>query len=154
MKSKNAEKIIEKINEAINDINCFQNISDIEKSYLAKFLVVFICGIYEEAIETIVKERASKCNDIYINKYIAHSIEKSFKNPDIGNIKGLLKKFNEQWSLEIENIDANNLTAVDNIVNNKNSLAHGIDITLTLHDTIQYYQDSLVVINKIDEMLL
>lgn len=56
--------------------------------------------------------------------------------------------------LEIENLPKSAQTAIDNIVNDKNSLAHGNDVSVTLQDMIQYYADSIIVINKIDDMLL
>lgn len=154
MKSSQAEKIIEKINLAIKDINSFPNVSDLEKSYLAKFLVVFICGIYEEVIETIVNERASKCGDSEISNYIKKSLDKTFRNPDMVNIKGLLGRFNNNWKSEIDKLPQIAQTAINNIVNDKNSLAHGNNVILTLQDTIQYYNDSLIVINKIDDIIL
>lgn len=154
MKSTQAEKIIGKINLAIKDINSFSNISDLEKSYLAKFLIVFICGIYEEVIEVIINEKADKCNDSEIINYIKKSLDQTFRNPDMGNIKGLLGKFSVSWKSEIEKLPLSTQTAMDNIVNDKNSLSHGSDIILTLQEVTQYYNDSLIVINKIDNMLL
>lgn len=154
MKSNQAKKIIEKIDLAIKDINSFSDVSDLEKSYLAKFLVVFICGIYEEVIENIVNERINKYKSIEISNYIKSSLDKTFRNPDIQNIKSLLGKFKEDWKLEIDNMSQNSQIAINNIVNYKNSLAHGNDVSITLKDIIQYYADSVTVINKIDDMLL
>lgn len=154
MKSKQAEKLIENINKAKKDIENFKNVSEQEKSYLAKFLIVFICGIYEEVIETIINEKASKCNVLEISNYIEKSLDQFFRNPDMCNIKNLLGKFNNDWKLEIGKLPQDAQVAVDNIVNNKNSLAHGNETNLTLQDAIKYYTDSIVVINKIDDMLL
>lgn len=154
MNSKQAEKLIESINKAKKDIENFQNISEEEKSYLAKFLVVFICGIYEEVIETIINEKASKCNDLEISNYIKISVDKTFRNPDMSKIKELLGKFNDVWKLEIGTLPQNAQDALNSIVGNKNSLAHGNEATLTLQDVFNYYTDSMEVINKIDEMLL
>lgn len=154
MKSEQAKKLVEKIDEAIKDINSFSGSSELEKSYLAKFLVVFICGIYEEVIENVVNERIDKQKNTEISNYIRKSLKDTFKNPDMKNIKGLLGKFNEKWKSEIENLSREAQTAIDNIVNDKNSLAHGSAITLTPKEIIRYYSDSMIVINKIDDMLL
>jgi len=54
MKSIAVKALLQKIDQAIQDIKSFPNSSVLEESYFAKFLVVFICGIYEEAIETII----------------------------------------------------------------------------------------------------
>lgn len=154
MKSSQAEQIIEKINSTVGDIESFSNLTELERSYLAKFLVVFICGIYEEVIETIINERVERCNDSLIGNYIKKTVDKSFRNPDIHNIKDLLGRFNDDWKSEVSMLPQEAQTAMDNIIHIKNSLAHGINVSLTLNDAIQYYRESIVVINKIDDMLL
>ena len=154
MKSKQAEKIIEKIDIAISDIKRFSNNSELEKSYLAKFLVVYICGIYEEVIETIINEKVSSSNDPEVCNYVKETLKNNFRNPDMGNIKGLLSKFDTNWKLEICKLPQDSQTAMDNIVNDKNSLAHGNDVSLTLIDILEYYNNSLAVIKKIDDLLL
>ena len=154
MKSSQAEKIIGRVDLAIGDINSFPTASELEKSYLAGFLVVFICGIYEEVIETIVNEKVDRSNDPEISNYIKESLDKTFRNPNMDNIKKLLSRFNTSWKSEIMRLPKDAQTAIDSIVNNKNSLAHGNSVLVTLQEAVQYYNDSLLVINKIDDMLL
>ena len=154
MKSRQAEKLIGEINQAIKDIDGFQKVSDLEKSYLAKFLVVFICGVYEEVIESIINERIDRYGHSEVSKYIKDTLFAQFRNPDISAIKGLLGKFDDNWKTEITNLPQSAQTAITNIVNDKNSLAHGNSVNLTLLDVRQYYNDSMVVINKIDDMLI
>jgi hypothetical protein len=43
--------------------------------------------------------------------------------------------------------------ALDSIVTNKNGIAHGQSVTLTLSDIKQYYADSRLFIEKIDFLL-
>ena len=153
MKSKQAEEFISKIDNAIKDIESFNNISDLEKSYLAKFLVVFICGIYEEIIENIINERINAYQHNEVSKYIKNSL-RFFRNPNIKNIKELLGNFDDDWKLQIDNLPTKAQTFIDNIVDNKNALAHGIEVTTTLEDIKTYYIGSKEVIEKIDAMLL
>ena len=44
--------------------------------------------------------------------------------------------------------------ALDSIVNNKNDLAHGSQINLTLREVIDYYNLSRPIIEKIDDIVL
>ncbi|TSC55197.1 MAG: hypothetical protein LiPW30_663 [Parcubacteria group bacterium LiPW_30] len=154
MKSSLAEKYIKKIELAIEDIDNFSNISDLEKSYLAKFLVVFICGIYEEIIENVIYERIDKLKNVEVSTYIKKTVSGTFQNPNMEKIKDLLGKFNPGWKSEISKLPIESQTAIDNIITQKNSLAHGNDVNVTLKDIKRYYKDSLSVINKIDDMLL
>ena len=64
------------------------------KSHIAKYLTVLISGVYEDIIENffieyLERERVSNA----ISQYISKTIDRSFRNPKIENIKDLLKKF-------------------------------------------------------------
>jgi hypothetical protein len=157
MKSKDAEILLNSIDSLISNLNRLrQNILDpLENSYLAGFLLVFICGTYEETIETILKERVAKLNDKCMIKYVSEHISNHFRNPSMNKVKNTLERFDKKWSEEIEKIDSKNKMALDNIVNNKNGLAHGKSTTnLSIDNVIKYYEDSRSIIEKIDDLVL
>lgn len=150
MKSLAAKALINKIDSTIDEIKSFSGASDSEKSYLAKFLVVFISGIYEETIEAIINERASKCKDAELANFIGDAIDSRFRNPDVANVKGLLGKFSKAWCLRIGALPSISLDALDSIVGDKNAISHGHDSTLTLTEVIKYHEDAKKVIQEID----
>jgi len=154
MKSQNASKLLGQIDLTMKNISSFTNASKLEMSYLAKFLVVFICGIYEEIIETLVNEMVKKTNNPYVYKFISNSLRKYFRNPNIAKIAGLLGDFNTQWKEEIKNLPDDVKTALDNIYTNKNGIAHGDTINITFADVCDFYGKSKAVIEKIDDLLL
>jgi len=154
MKSSNAKALLDQIDIAINDIIGFSAASSLEKSYLAKFLIVFICGIYEEAIETIVNEMAQKKSTSEIAAYISNTMNAYFRNPDINNICTCLNRFNPEWRKQIKNLPQQQKQALDSIVSNKNAIAHGQQVTILLSDVTQYYIDSKNIILEIDKILL
>jgi len=154
MKSVAAENLLKQIDQAITDINSFSSASLQEKSYLAKFLVVFISGIFEEAIETIINEKISTLHSLEVSKFVESSVEFTFRNPRIANVTQLLKKFNDSWGATIIQMPDNSKIALNNIVENKDGLAHGGGCNVTLSEVYQYYQDSRLIIEKIDEIVL
>lgn len=155
MKSKDAEKILSQIDIAVTEINSFTTASNSEKSYLAKFLVVFISGIYEESVETIINEMVHKLGKPEVSTFVENSIHISFRNPNMNKIKELLSKFgNISWIQAIDSLPQDTKDAFDSICSNKNALAHGNPVTITLIDVLDYYSKSRVVIEKIDELLL
>jgi len=155
MKSSDANKKLSQIDSAINEITSFSSVSVSEQSYLAKFLVVFISGIYEESIETIINEMVGKLEKKEISNFIEESIRYGFRNPEIKNIKKLLGKFkNDQWEKEIDALPKETKDAIDSICANKNALAHGNLVTITLGEVLEYYHKSRPVIEKIDDILL
>jgi hypothetical protein len=155
MKSTRAKELLESIDDTIKNINGFSNISDLEKAYLARYLVVFISGIYEEAIETIINENVEKLNSKRISMYIATSLEDNFQNPNIYKISNLLNKFEDNLGeLFKKQMSDKAKVALGSIVANKNAIAHGDATNITLNVVIQYYQDSRIIIEKVDDIFL
>ena len=154
MKSLRAKRLLDEIDLAIKNINSFKNISSLEESYLAKFLVVFICGIYEEIIEIILNEKMTKCNIKEAATFIESSLHHYFRNPEISRIKGWLGNFNKKWTTSIEKLSLKSKNAFDSISINKNDIAHGKMNGITLSEIIQYYSDSKIVIETIDNIVL
>jgi hypothetical protein len=154
MKSVEAQKLLDTIDETINNISSFSISDQKELSYLAKFLAVYICGIYEEVIEIIINEKVARLGDIAIANFTKKTLDRTFRNPDMTNILNLLKQFNCGWNHSIASLDNQYKTALDSIVTHKNSIAHGSPSTVTIIDMKTYYQDSKIVIEKIDEIIL
>ena len=153
MNSKAAEALLDSIDVSIKNITNFSNISDLEKAYLAKYLVVFISGVYEEAIETIMNEKVEELESNRINKYIASTIHYNFQNPDINKIVKLLNAFDDEWGRRIKEMPDANKAALGNIITHKNNIAHGNSFEVTLRAVIKWYEDSRGIIEKIDEIV-
>jgi hypothetical protein len=154
MKSSTAASLLDSIDLRIAQINSFSKATSLEKSYLALYLAVFISGIYEETIETIINEKVGHLGQSYIANYVENGLKQRFRNPDIPNILSLLGTFDMTWKEAVKSLPSINKDALNNIVLYKNSLAHGTAINLTLGDVVQYYKDSRTVIETIDAMVL
>jgi len=151
-----AQKLLDSIDSTIIDIDKLSGSNYILDNYLSKFLVVYICGIYEEAIENIIIEFTNKnTKRLEISNYVGNSIDKSFRNPDFDKILSIIKFFkNPLWETSIKALKPSAGLAIDSIVSNKNSLAHGQGVTTTLNDIKNYYADSRPLIEKIDSLLV
>jgi len=155
MKSIRAKELLDSIDDTIKNINGFSISSDLEKAYLARYLVVFISGIYEEAIETIINENVEKLNSKKISKYIASSLEANFQNPNIYKISNLLDRFEANLGEVFKKqMPEEAKLALGSIVANKNAIAHGDSTNITLRVVIQYYIDSRIIIEKVDDLFL
>jgi hypothetical protein len=146
MKSRDAERALSKIDAAITEILSFTSTPPAEQAYLAKFLVVFISGIYEESIETIMNEMVGRLGKPEVSSFVEQSIHVSFRNPSTENVKALVGKF-DLLPRDVKD-------ALNSICSNKNALAHGNPVTLTLNDAIQYHRKAKTIIEKIDDMFL
>lgn len=156
MKSKKAQALLDDIDKILVDYKSFLNISKLEESYLAYYLTVYISGIYEETIETIINEMINyNTVSFEIKAFIKLKLDKTFRNPSTENILKLLKDFNNlTWERSFKLIPQINKDALDSIVNNKNLIAHGQPSTITLGDVEQFYRNSRILIETIDTLLL
>lgn len=154
MKSTRAKQLLDEIDLAISNITGFNNLSQLEESYLAKFLVVFICGIYEEIIETIIIEKVSQCNLQEARTFIVNNVKRYFQNPRIKTIINLLNQFNLRWGQRVDTLPYESKFALDSIITNKNHLAHMGACSITLREIITYYKDSRIVVETIDNVVL
>lgn len=156
MKSGAAQALLDSIDLTISDFASFSNASALEKSYLAKYLVVYISGVYEEVIETIINEMVSRnTSSSEIKEYVKGKLSRSFRNPNYENLKILIGDFgNQSWKQQVGLIPSNQIAALNSINSNKNAIAHGQSIILTLTDVIDYYGKSKPIIYLIDSALL
>ena len=154
MNSQSAAQLLAAIDQTIGNIDKVTGRDPTVDSYLAQFLVVYICGMYEEAIENILvdfAQRYSSRTEIVV--YMQKSIDETFRNPDSEKILKIVSRLdNKSWYTTLKSMSAERI-ALDNIVNNKNNLAHGRGLTITLSEVKNYHKDSQVFIKKLDALL-
>ena len=102
-------------------------------------------------IELTQKENISR----EIKDFIFKQIQWSLKNPKYKNLKSFLEKFNKDWAKRLnERIEEKNRDALTSIVNNKNLIAHGESSTITFSIIRQHYEDSKIIIEQLDSIIL
>lgn len=154
MNSLSAQELLDSIDQTIIDIDSITGSNSTVDSYLAKFLVVYISGIYEEVFETILIDFTRKnTSRTEISAYVANNLNRYFQNPRFDKVCKTMGEFDEKWGCELRKL-INEGRALDSIVNNKNSLAHGSPITITLTDVKKFYADSRIVFEKVDSLAL
>lgn len=152
MNSVSALQLLCAIDQTIADIDSVSGRGNLEDSYFAKFLVVYISGVYEEVIENIVVDfvgRSTARGEIV--SYIETNLARFFQNPSPEKIVELVKKFNPNWVPALQSMDTEK-RALTSIVNNKNALAHGQPLTITLSEIKNYYALSRIFIEKVDSI--
>lgn len=154
MKCINADALMMQADNAVHDTIHLATLNPKLDSYLAKFLVVYLSGIYEECIEQIVGEYASGPGDLGIENYIREQLDISFRNPNFDKIISLVKQFNTSWSISLGALKNTSGVAIDSIITNKNHVAHGESCTVTINDVVQYHRDARIVVETIDRLML
>ncbi|MBI2142912.1 hypothetical protein HYU20_01040, partial [Candidatus Woesearchaeota archaeon] len=90
-----------------------------------------------------------------IKEFIFKQIQRSLQNPTYLNLKEFLEKFNKEWVKKLDaSIEHKNKDALTSIVNNKNQIAHGDSSTITFPLIKQHYENSKVIIEQLDRIIL
>lgn len=148
-----AQNLLDEIDDTIRRIKAFRSVALLEESYLARFLTVYICGIYEECIECIINERIGMMGSKRLDKFFEKHMHDSFRNPDISGVIRLFNLFDAKWTEKIQKLPLKNRQAFDFLSTNKNLVAHGRPCTITLDDVISNYRHSKKVIKTIDNVV-
>lgn len=154
----NSKDVKEKLEHVNNLFSYFDKLSlDKElESHIAKYLTVLVSGIYEESIETLLKECIQNGPiSPEIENFIVKQIGLMFRNPNQENIIKLLKQFSENWSSELKRkIEEINWDCLNSICANKNLIAHGHNCEITFADIKEYFTGSQIILVEMDSLIL
>lgn len=132
-------------------------VSDAEvHAFLARYIVVFASGIYEDCIEHLFTEFAKKYGNAEIGFFMSKMLHFHFRNPEYGALKGWLKYINSDYGDELDRKLTGTLgckDALDSVVNNKNDVAHGRSCSATLGDVEMYHQRVLPIFDAVEDIL-
>ena len=155
MVSKYAKAKLDYLDSLFHDFEN-QDLDDYTKSHVAQYLTVLCSGIFEDIIKNFVIELTHRESiNREIKEFVFKQIKKSFQNPSYENLKSFIEKFNDTWAKELRNrIEDKNIVALNSIVNNKNLIAHGNSSTITFPFIKQHYEDSKIIIEQLDSIIL
>lgn len=110
----------------------------------------------EEKIEDMVRKRASLSSDPELENFVSETVDQTFRNPSIGEIKGLLKRFDEslkkKFHAEVIHFD-NAMERYENIINDRHSIAHGRESKMTFLELIESYKDANLILEAFEKAL-
>ena len=149
-KLRNCEIELQQIQEWID-----KNTLDTNVKYLTSYAVVKASGTTERVLKEMLFDKIS-CGSsdeakYYFTKYI---IEAPF-NPSIDNICKILNKMNDTWKREFKDrvMNTTQKNQLDSLMGFRNSFAHGIDITSSIADIINYFNSAKWILNQLDNVL-
>ena len=110
------------------------------ESHLVRFLLVYMCGRYERAVDALLSERAQRSGDLSLASYVENAY-KLRREPRWRHLQeGILKSFGDEHRKWF----ADNLTAVakngyDSLINNRNLSAHGEIVDVSLDEVVLWH---------------
>lgn len=151
----NCEEELEKIKEFIES-NKFSPM----QPFLTKYTVIKVCGTLEQSFKILISDFTCKDQKPQVKKFIDESFRRSSMNPNMENIRGALGRFDENWKDNFNDLVKNDenstiiVEAIKSLNTNRNSFAHGGNITPSFNDIYTYFQHSKKIIKYIEDSLI
>ena len=122
--------------------------------YLTQYLLVRIYAEFQTRI-TLLFERRCRSSDAHLMNFARWGASESCKKFLIGDLKGLLGRFGDDYKNDFHGRVVNTLahTAWDNIYNNRIAVAHKAGCVMSLNDLKHHYEKSLEVLEALVKTL-
>jgi predicted house-cleaning noncanonical NTP pyrophosphatase (MazG superfamily) len=121
------------------------------QGHWAKYLCVMVAGLVENGLKEIfseyIKDKSTKPIADYAISYIT-----KLQNPKAEKVMDLVGSFKAEWRNELETFLANEgrKDAIDSIMNNRNQIAHGKDVGVTVVNVSNYFNKIVSVLEFIE----
>ncbi len=141
----------QRLDNLFGQISVFSGNPELQSQW-ARYLCVLVSGFLEVSICATFNEFVKNNASPQVANFVERELD-GFQNPRMGKILELTREFNTQWANELEIATEGKLKdAVDSIVANRNQIAHGKDVGITYTRIKNYYEDSIKVVDLIEEM--
>lgn len=141
---------LQKINEWIDSNKFHTNVK-----YLVSYSVMKACGTIEIVFKYMIYLFLSNSAEDATKTYLEKQIIDSSCNPSFGNIKRMIEQFDGVKAQKFE--DDLKLTGYKNglssLVNLRNNIGHGRDITASITNVIEYYEAGKNVLLLLESVL-
>lgn len=125
------------------------------ESFLTQFLLVRICGQYEKEIAKIVNDRATRSGDKELALFVGKTVE-AYKHLKLDSIRGnILRRFGSKYSDSFDTIIKDTEPAIryQNIIENRDSSAHGGSIQMTFEELCISHNKAKEVLQALSDVL-
>ena len=123
--------------------------------FITRYLLIYICAVFEKEIKNIIVERAMKVNDPFINLYVKSSLKATFRQIDTGGIAGVLNHFGPEYKKKFnyKMKETKMQNDYNSIVNDRHNTAHGDGSNITFNDLIGYYEEGHKILDILYDVI-
>lgn len=140
-------------------INRTRRATSPSRKFYTLYSLMKASGVIEYSIKTILADFHLGASPQAI-LFIDTNVRDSSKNPSLDNIYGLLKQFDRGWLSSFKmalngRADATRLKdSLRSLYENRNSFAHGKPSTASFNDIMQYFEDSVRIVEVLDSVVV
>lgn len=123
------------------------------KSDLARYLCILVSGYLETATVECLLDHSQNGSRPSVHNYVEKKL-KWFTNAKANKILELLAKWDKDWHKEMEEFLVDEKKdAVDSVVANRNKIAHGDWVGITIIRISNYYEEVEKVVTKMGDII-
>jgi hypothetical protein len=135
--------------------NLFQTVEQIDdfemQAHWAKYLCVLCSGYVEKSVRFLYSDYVYKRSSPQISKFVGKKLG-GFQNAKVEKIIDLARTFDDSWASELETQSQGIIKdAVNSIVSNRHTIAHGQDTRITVARVKEWHKESRKLIGIIEE---
>jgi len=121
------------------------------QGHWARYLCVMVAGLIENGLKEIISEYINSKTHKPIANYSISYLTK-FQNPKAEKVMELIGLFKAEWRHDLEAYLNNEgrKDAIDSIMNNRNQIAHGKDVGITVVSVKNYLDKVISVLEFIE----
>lgn len=125
---------------------------DLVRAHTAQFICVLVSGILEKACSQLLAAHAARAASPRVARYASNRL-KYLQNMSAPKIEELLRSFDPIWAKELEDFWAGQIRdAIVSLVNNRNQIAHGQHVGVSLAQAIQWTKDAKAFCDKLEQI--
>ena len=123
---------------------------------LVHALLVSMCAEFERILKELLDDRCSTVDDPVVYEYATSYSSAAFASPSPQNIGDAVSRFGDtcrEKFARLRSEDSGAWEAYRSIVTNRNHVAHGRPVQVTMSDVEEYYENGHVVLDWFKEAL-
>jgi hypothetical protein len=140
----------QKLDNLIREIDEFHGDDEL-LAHLAKYLCIMVCGFLEDSLRTIYGDYAEKKASPNVANYVDSQLN-GFQNPNMEKILTLAGSFCPAWREDLEKVTKEFIKeSVDGLVGNRNQIAHGVSVGITIGNMKRQYENVVKLIGFVEK---
>lgn len=124
--------------------------------HLGRYLCVLTAGFLENSIQEVYTEFVRAASSPAVARFAESKLER-INNPNAGGFIGTARSFKYEWADDLRAfLDADGKRrrdAIDSIMNNRNRIAHGSDVEISVDRVREYLPHCIEVVEFIEKQV-
>jgi len=126
------------------------------QKHWGRYLCIVVAGFVEIGLQTLYSGFAEQSASEHVARYVSNRLER-VTNPNARRFVEVARSFSPRWGdqleeyLDIDTDGGSRKNALDSIMNNRNLIAHGDNVGISIHRVRDYLERAVEVLEFIED---